>query len=295
LAVMRIARQIRHLEKAVWQALDHDVLNTAKATAYSGMLMLFPAMVVLATVLAQVPEGTSLSGEVRTTFEQILPADSMDLFQSSLQTQRILSAQLVLFGTGISIFAALGVMLTLMEGFRRAYRLPRRGWGFWAQRIRALILIPVALIPLALATVVVIFGRQIEAWMVNNSVHELRHMVLFFWRMARWAVALTTSVAVLCILYHFGTRRKEHWTRVGPGAVAASVLWFPSTLAFGWYVTRIANYSMFYGSFGAGIATLVWIYMTAFSVLLGAELNGLLFLERHGQTSANSDPDRISL
>jgi membrane protein len=75
-------------------------------------------------------------------------------------------------------------------------------------------------------------------------------------------------------------RRKQHWTSVGPGAVAATLVWFPSTLAFGWYVTRVANYSRFYGSFGAGIATLVWIYITSFSALLGAELNGVLFRER---------------
>jgi len=288
---------IRHLRKAVWESLDHDVLNTAKATAYSGMLMLFPAVVVLATLLAQVPEGTSLWGEVRTTFEQVLPTDSMDLLQSSLQTRRILSAQLVLSGTGISVFAALGVMLTLMEGFRRAYQLPREGWGFWAQRIRALLLIPIALFPLALATLIIIFGRQIEAWMIDNSGHGLRYIVLFFWRLARWAVSMATFATVLSALYHFGTRRKEHWTRVGPGAVAATVLWFPSTLAFGWYVTRIANYSMFYGSFGAGIATLVWIYITAFSALLGAELNGYLFRERHEQAPASGtlSTDRSSL
>ena len=65
-----------------------------------------------------------------------------------------------------------------------------------------------------------------------------------------------------------------------PGAVTGTLLWFPATLAFGWYVTRIADYSMFYGSFGAGIATLVWLYITAFSVLIGAELNGALFRER---------------
>jgi membrane protein len=100
-----------------------------------------------------------------------------------------------------------------------------------------------------------------------------------------------TSVSVLCALYHFGTRRKEHWTRVGPGALAASLLWFPSTLVFGWYVTRVANYSRFYGSFGAGIATLVWLYIASFSALLGAELNGVLFQQRQGNTSASSGSD----
>jgi membrane protein len=138
---------------------------------------------------------------------------------------------------------------------------------------------------------VVIFGRQFEAWMIANAGHELRYMVLFLWRMARWTVALLTSTTVLGALYHFGTRRKEHWAWVGPGALAASLLWFPSTLAFGWYVTRVANYSRFYGSFGAGIATLVWLYIASFSALLGAELNGVLFQERRGNISPSSGSD----
>jgi membrane protein len=111
--------------------------------------------------------------------------------------------------------------------------------------------------------------------------------VLVLWRIARWAIALATSTTVLGALYHFGTRRKEHWLWVLPGAMAATALWFPTTLTFGWYVTRIADYSMFYGSFGAGIATLVWLYITSFSALLGAELNGVLFRERQPQISAS--------
>jgi uncharacterized BrkB/YihY/UPF0761 family membrane protein len=257
------------------------------------------------------------------------------------------------------------MMLSLMEGFRRAYQLPQDHWGFWQRRFRALLLVPIVLVPLALATLVLVFGRQIEAWMIDNSTHELRHIVLFFWRMARWAIALVTSVSVLGALYHFGTghvrthanswsskrlavlvivagvwisfmvnamltsrvhrarelyitnpsllaivgvgcfivflffryilplrQRKEHWDLVGPGAVAATLVWFPATLAFGWYVTRIADYSMFYGPFGAGIATLIWLYITSFSALLGAELNGVLFRERQERASLGSKRNR---
>ena len=79
--------------------------------------------------------------------------------------------------------------------------------------------------------------------------------------------------------------------RVAPGAITATLLWFPATLAFGFYVTRIADYSMFYGSFGAGIATLVWLYLTAFSVLVGAELNGAIYLKRLGNSVDSSQQD----
>jgi membrane protein len=279
------------LRKAIVLAMAHDVLNTAKAAAYSGMLMMFPALLVVTTLLAQVPEGTTLVGEIRAAFEQFLPADTMDLLKMYVLSRRIHSVQVILSAVSLSVFAALGVMLSLMEGFRRAYRLPREDWTFWGRRLRALLLVPIALVPLSLATLVLVFGHQIETWMIQNSNHELRHIVLFFWRLVRWSVALLTSASVLTVLYHFGTRRKERWFWVAPGAITGTILWFPATLAFGWYVTRIADYSMFYGSFGAGIATLVWLYITAFSVLIGAELNGALFRERHAKSPFSRDSD----
>jgi len=280
-----------YLRKVLWHAFDDDVINTSKAVAYSGMLMLFPALMVIATLLAQSPEGPNLVGEFRSVLAQFLPADSMDMFQYTLHTHRTLSLQLVLSGSLLSVFAALGAVLSMMEGFRRAYRLSRDAWGFWERRARALVLIFIALVPMALATLVIIFGRQIESWMIDNARHELRHILLFLWRMARWAVALVTSTTVLTAIYHFGTRTKEHWSTVLPGAIASALAWFITTLAFGIYVTRIANYSMFYGSFGAGIATLVWLYITSFSALLGAELNGVLFRERQEQVDIPAESD----
>ena len=271
---------LAHFRKAVWLALEHDVLNTAKAVAYSGMLMMFPMLVAITALLAIAPAGTTLLGEIRSAFEQFLPADTMYLVQSSMQGHRLFPVQLVASSIALGAIAGLGVMLSLMEGFRRSYRQPRHEWRFWERRLRALLLVPIALIPLAAATLVLVFGRQIELWLIHRVFHQLRPVVLLMWRLGRWGVATATSITVLAAVYHFGTRRGEHWLHVLPGAVGATFVWFPATLTFGWYVTRIANYSMFYGSFGAGIATLVWLYISAFSVLLGAEFNGVLYRER---------------
>ncbi len=276
-------RILRHFRKAVFLAIEHDVLNTAKAAAYSGMLMFFPAFIVLTALVAKVPEGPTVVGEIRWVSEQILPADTVRLLLSSIHERNPHPNRLIASGLTLSVFAGLGLMLTLMEGFRRAYRFPRSEWGFWERRLRALFLVLIVLVPLALATLLLVFGRAIELWMVFKTGHDLRHVVLFLWRLARWTLAFFTSLTVLGTLYHFGTRRLERWQLVIPGAIAASVVWFPATLAFGWYVTRIADYTIFYGSFGAGIATLVWLYITSFSALLGAELNGVLFRERNNR------------
>ena len=287
---MAMAGFLRSLRTAVWQAMGNDVLDIAKATAYSGMLMLFPAFLVLTTMLALIPAGNNLLDELRSASGQVLPADTMSLLQSYFQTRRAFSFQVLLSATSLSGFAAWGVMSTLMDGFRRAYRLPARpskrgakangSWGYWQQRTRALLLVPIALIPLSLATCIVVFGQPIEHWMIDNSGHDLRAIVLLFWRLVRWSLALITSAAVLGAVYHFGTNSKERWTCIAPGAITATLLWFPVTLAFGVYVTRLADYSVIYGSLGTAIATLVWLYLTSFSVLLGAQLNGVLYRER---------------
>jgi membrane protein len=276
------------VRSALLRALDHDVVNTAKAAAYSGMLMLFPALLVITTLVAQVEEGSRLLGGLRALFEQFLPPDTLDLLQSYVLSRPLRSTQLLLSAATLSVFAGLGVMLSLMEGFRRAYELPAGGWRFWDKRLRAVMLLPIALLPLSVATLVIVFGHQIEMWMIDNAGHDLQSIVVLLWRLGRWSLAMVTSVAVLTVLYHFGTRRKESWQWVAPGALAGTLIWFPATLAYGWYVTRMANYSRFYGSFGAGIATLVWLYLTSLSVLLGAELNGVLYAERQSQNAVTA-------
>lgn len=280
-----MARVFYQFRKALALAMDHDVFNTAKAAAYSGMLFSFPAVLVLTTILAQVPAGTTMLGDVRSSLDQFLPAGSVYLLQSTLQTRQMYSTQVLFSATTLSVFAGLGLMLSLMEGFRRAYQLPKDDWGYWQRAGRALLLVPIVLVPLWLASLLLVFGEQIEAWMINNSEHELRLIVLIFWRLVRWSLAFATSISVLSALYHFGTKRGEHWKWVVPGATGATLAWFPATLIFGWYVTRVADYSMFYGSFAAGIATLVWLYITSFSALLGAELNGVLFRARQDRVA----------
>jgi membrane protein len=77
------------------------------------------------------------------------------------------------------------------------------------------------------------------------------------------------------LIYHWGLPRVQPWHRVLPGAVMATVLWFPVTIVFGWYVTNYANYNLIYGSLGAGIALLVWLYIISIIILIGAEFNAL--------------------
>ncbi len=272
-----LARLFDLFRLTIWRAIGHNAFTLAKAAAYSAILSLFPAILVVTTLLALTPETDSFSGEVRAAFDEILPLDTMALMQSYFQMNHGRSLQVVWSSSFVSVFAAMGVLLSLMEGFRRAHNMSQHPWGFWRERVVALLLIPSCLLPMVFATLLVAFGHEIERWMIVNAYHELRLYVLVFARIVRWIIALGTTVAVLVLIYHFGTPRSRGWKHVLPGASLAAITWFLATLIFGWYVTRHADYSLLYGPLGAAVATLVWLYITSLSVLIGAEFNAQIF------------------
>jgi membrane protein len=171
------------------------------------------------------------------------------------------------------MIGASSVLVTLMEGVRRANDLPADCWTFWQRRSRAFLLVPLSLIPFALATVLVVFGHYITLWLALNVMPFARAPVYLLAMLLRWAVALVCSIGIVALIYHMGTPMQQSWKRTLPGAIMSTAMWFISTLVFGWYVTRFANYSQVYGSLGVAIALLFWLYIISLSVICGAEFN----------------------
>jgi membrane protein len=283
-------RIVQHLRKALWAAFGHGAFSSAKAAAYSAILSIFPALLVVTTVFATMPSGDNVRGVLRAALQQVLPPDTMPLVQSYFIVNHARSVRIVSGSVFVSVFAAMGVLLSLMDGFRRAFRLPRNAWGFWQQRLAALLLVPLTMIPMAAATLFLAFGHSIERWMILRSNHDWRLYVVVLWRLIRWAIALFGSVVSLALIYHYGVPRQNRpahagklayvrgrWRETMPGAMIATACWFVATIVYGFYLTRFADYSIVYGSLGAGIATLVWLYMVSFSILIGAEFNAQLF------------------
>jgi membrane protein len=229
-----LLRHFAHLRRAAWKAFGHSAFTSAKAAAYSAILSIFPALLVVTTLLAFSPSTTSLRGELRNAFSDFLPPDTMSLVQAYFQTNHARSVRILWTSSFVTIGAAMGVLLSLMESFRRAYQLPRGEWGFWRERAVALALVPASLLPLILATLLVAFGHIFENWMIDRSAHALRFYLIFLGRMGRWIIAMLTSVVVLGTIYHFGTPRKRPWKHILPGALLATATWFLATLIYGW-------------------------------------------------------------
>lgn len=276
------------LRRALVRALSHDVLNMAQSAAYSAMVALFPALIVAAAIIALLPDTAPIRGQLGMFFDRVLPPDVTPLLESYFDTKSSKSAHALILAFLVSITGASSVIVTYMEGFRRANELPPDCWTFWGRRARAYALVPLSLVPLAIASTLVVFGHFFTLWFALHVMPSIRTEVYVIALTIRWLVALTGSIGIIALIYHMGTPIRQPWRRVLPGAIAATVMWFLTTLAFGWYVTRFANYAQVYGSLGAGVALLFWLYIVSLSVFFGAEFNHEYHLHGHSSGSARS-------
>jgi membrane protein len=261
---------------AFWRAFQHDAFAVAKASAYSSILTFFPGLLVVGSVLATSHRTEVYLREISYALRRILPAGASTAldylrggsFQRPLGV--LISASLITLWTGS------GVMISWMEGFRNAYQLPKT-WGLVKERMIAFSLVILAGIPLTFATMLVAFGSRIETRILFGLGREFGPLILLMWTTIRWLIATLTSIAVIALIYHNAVPRTQPWHSVLPGATMATVLWFLATALFGWYLQRYADYSLIYGSLGAAIALLVWMYMISLVILVGAEFNAMLF------------------
>jgi membrane protein len=270
-------RFLAHLRRTAQGAWINDVLGQAKGAAYSAILSFFPALIVMTAIISYAPDEATLMGTISAAFVRILPPGTAPLLISFMQPGSGRPLRLILSSALATLLTASGVMTTLMESFRRAYDLPLTSWSGWKRAGVAFALVPLSIIPLAMMSFVLIFGHQIGQWLALNSGHTLHSSVMVLQTILRWVVATLTSIAVLAVVYHFGVPRTQSWRCVLPGAVLATAIWFPATVLFGLYVTRYANYSVVYGSLGAAIALLVWLYIINISIMIGAEFNAQVY------------------
>lgn len=268
-----------HVRHAYWSAFQNGAVTTAKAAAYSAVFAIFPAILVAAACVTLLPSMAPLRLELAIFFNRVLPASVSPLLEDFfINADKSPQSTSFLVLAGFASFGgAAGVIGTLMEGFRLAYELPRDAFGQVERRVRSWVLLFICFVPITVASILVIFGHLITLWVLEWQNAEVNTIFYVVANIVRWMVALMTTIAVIAAIYRYGVPVRLKWREVWPGAAFATVTWFLTALGFGWYVTHFANYSRVYGSLGTGIVLMVWLFLTALSVISGAELNAQLF------------------
>jgi membrane protein len=275
------------LKRVKAEVKDDNVALLAAGVAFYAMLAIFPAIIALVTVYGMVADPNQVESQVG-EFAKSLPSGADQLLTQQLQNVANAGRRSLSIGLVVSLLAVLwiasGGVQGLVKGLNVVYD-ERETRGFFKLRALSLLLtlgaIVVAVVALALITV---FPAVIDNLGLDRA-GELAASI------ARWVVLALLVLFALAVVYRFAPdRANPRWRWVTPGAVVALVLWLLGSIGFGWYVDNFGKYNQTYGALAAVIILLLWLFLSAFTVLLGAELDAES--ERQTARDTTTGPER---
>ncbi|MCP5109886.1 MAG: YihY/virulence factor BrkB family protein [bacterium] len=264
------------LRRAFIAVYEDGCLGIAKGAAYSGLLAFFPVLTTVALALVQLKADEAADLISRFLFE-VVPPGTEELVRRRFTERGETPETLLVFAGLVSLWAASSLILSLVEGFNAVYKLPSNR-PLVRGRLVAMGLVFSAAGPALGATALMIFGTRSEVWIVRwlgmiASDEQLAGGILFISTTARYLLVFGAIVATTMLLYFIGPARRHRFRDIWPGALIATLLWIAATSIFSWYVRNIADYNVLYGSIGAVIALILWMYLLAVIALYGCAYN----------------------
>jgi membrane protein len=270
-----------------YQRIGNDrLLAVAAGVVFYGLLALFPAITALVSSYALFAKGSTISNHLA-LLAGILPGGAFDIVQD--QVNRVLAKGDVKLGLAfaasflLAVWSANGGTKALIDALNVAYEETEKR-GFFRLNAVSLAFTFGGLIAALLAIAGIVAVPIVLSTIGLNSISDA---VL---RIGRWPLLIAAMLTGLAVLYRYGpSRASARWQWVSPGSVFATVTWLAGSALLSFYLSNYANYDATYGSLGAAIGLMVWMWMSTILVLLGAELNS----EIEHYTAGNSrDGDR---
>lgn len=271
-----LARQWWLIRQSFWNAYGDNCFGIAKGAAYSSLLSFFPVMTSLTTILVQ-SNAAEVSHQITLFLFDVVPPGTQELVEQFFSVRGGQPTWLIVVALILSLWAASGAMMSMMEGFNSAYHIPR-GRGPVKDRLVAALLVFCVALPGVGASALILFGNRAEATLLTSTgllPHgaELTGWIVLLGKALRFLLAYAGIVIATALLYMVGPNRRIRFRDAWPGAVVASLFWLLTTAGFSWYVSNIANYNVLYGSIAAAIALLVWMYLLSIIAFVGCEFN----------------------
>jgi membrane protein len=258
------------IAKRLFQEFGNDrVLLVAAGVTFYAILALFPAIGALVSIYGLVADPATINEQLA-SLQSVMPGGALDII--SEQVKRIAAKGegtlgfTAAFGILVSIWSANGGMKAIFDALNIVYDEKEKRNFFWLN-LRSLTFTAGALLFVVLALVGIVVVPAALAFLYLGSMEWVISL-------ARWPILLLVVLGSLALLYRYGpSREAAKWRWVTWGSSVAGILWIVVSALFSWYVSSFGNYNETYGSLGAVIGFMTWIWISTTIVLLGAELN----------------------
>ena len=265
---------VRGIKEALWRT-GEDVgkkhtLQMAAALSYYYVLSIFPALIFLSAVVAYLPVANVFDQAI-SLIGSFMPPDSMALVRKVLADVITPNRGTFLsFGILGTLWAASGGFSAAMEALNIAYEV-EEARPFWITRPLAIGLTLLIGVLMLVALGVMIVGPEFGTWLTTRI--HLSWLFAWAWPYIHWTVSVLFTVLAVEFLYFLAPNVKQRFWSTLPGAIVSVGCWIGLSYLLGIYFRNFAHFNKTYGTMGAAIALMVWLYWTSFAMLLGAELN----------------------
>jgi membrane protein len=242
----------------------------AAQLAFYFLLALFPALLVVISFLSYLP----LDGGVAVMLERLeplLPGEVLTVVRREIDHLLQGSARgLVTLALAGALWSSSSAMTAVITTLNTAYDIEEfRPW--WQTRLVAIALSLALVIFTVAALAIVVIGADLGRTIAGAL--SLGEAFVEIWSVVRWPVALAFVVFAVNLVYHFAPNADTQWTWISPGSLLATGLWLLTSLAFKLYLQHVSNLAVVYGAIGSAIVLMLWLYLSGFALLIGAELD----------------------
>jgi membrane protein len=275
------------LKRVKAEVKDDNVPLLAAGVAFYAMLAIFPAIIAVVTVYGMVADPAQVESQVQ-ELAKGLPAGADELLTEQLSNAAGAADRALSIGLAVSLLAVLWSASSGVQGLVKGLNLvydERESRGFLKLRGLSLLLTLGAIVGAVVAVALIaVFPGVVEDLGLGRA-GELAASI------ARWIVLALLMLLALAVLYRYAPdRANPRWRWVSWGAVVALVLWLLGSVGFSYYVDNFGKYNQTYGALAAVIILLLWLFLSAFVVLLGAELDAET--ERQTARDTTTGPSR---
>lgn len=257
------------LTKRTWRETNEDnVFGSAAELAYYFLLALFPMLIFLTSLVGFVPDAQQ---RIFHALGQVMPGEAMRLVDQTIHdVVQNRSGGLLSFGVLGTLWAASGGAAAVMNTLNVAYDAPEKR-SFWKIRLVALGLTVMLALLVVGGAVLIMFGDRFSEWTAQRLGFGAAFTVA--WGVLDYLLGLAFLFLGIQLVYYFGPNIQQQWRWITPGAVFAVLLLIVTSLLLSLYLRYGPSYSATYGSLGAVVVLMLWLYLLGAIVLIGGEIN----------------------
>jgi membrane protein len=292
------------LKRTVAEFQEDNLTDWAATLTYYGLLALFPALIVLVSVVGLVGDPESTTNTLTDIVTKLGPDSAASTFEGPIKQvteSRSTAGFALIASTLVALWSASGYLGAFIRASNVIYE-TREGRPFWKLRPLQLLLTLVIVLLLAVMTLGIVLTGPIVSDVAEPI--GISDTAVSIWSYAKWVLIAVLFVLMIGLIYYASPNVKQRGFKwISPGGLVALVVWLVASAGFGIYVSQFGSYNRVYGSLAGVVIILIWMWITNLAILFGHELNaererdvqleeGIPGAERELQLEPRDEPER---